>query len=708
MGPTLFLIEKARTPHLRRRGTTDGSRKWIFRFLLSFIVGRLVVVLPSSAQAANPIAPSRLPDGNASIPNPSWAAAGATIVHRTTQCGSTLAPGSTVATVNNAIQNCPAGQFVSLAAGHFTFSASLQLKSNVTVRGAGSNATFITFTGAGGGSGCSRGANVCFAGSFVDMGSPQNVINWTAGYSKGTSVITVQSASGLSVGRVIHLDELSDNPNNDAYPEAWRCTMAPTCSYGPGSGESNGGGVRNGRAHQHEAYVTAINGNQVTIQPPLFSSFQASRNPQIIFADGTGEGSGLEDMSLDSNDTSAYMFEFTSVRNSWVARVRSINPGRSHMAMDVSVNNTVRDSYFFRTANHEATSYGLEMISGGSNRIENNIFQWITAPMVNNGGSGNVWSYNFAVNDEFTQPPGGTSYMFAGGWVHNGGAEYTLFEGNDMPGVNFDIEHGSQHLMTVHRNYLWGRERAPAAVNATIPVNISQLNRFMNFTGNVLGVSGYHTTYECDTVSCTSENTSIYKLGNEIYSPADGPPVDPKTKNSSLRWGNWDVVTGLRWDTSEIPSGIGGSYANPVPASQSVPTSYYLAAKPAFFKSSDAWPPIGPDVSGGSIANVGGHVSPIPARQCYLNLMGGSLTGTTVLPFDAVVCYGASGTTPPASACDLNNDGSTNVSDVQIAANQAIGAAACAAGDINTDSACNVIDVQRVVNGALGGPCVTQ
>jgi hypothetical protein len=60
------------------------------------------------------------------------------------------------------------------------------------------------------------------------------------------------------------------------------------------------------------------------------------------------------------------------------------------------------------------------------------------------------------------------------------------------------------------------------------------------------------------------------------------------------------------------------------------------------------------------------------------------------------------------SPCDLNNDSATNVSDVQICANQAIGTAACGTGDINKDSACNVVDVQRTVNAALGGQCVTQ
>ncbi len=59
------------------------------------------------------------------------------------------------------------------------------------------------------------------------------------------------------------------------------------------------------------------------------------------------------------------------------------------------------------------------------------------------------------------------------------------------------------------------------------------------------------------------------------------------------------------------------------------------------------------------------------------------------------------------STCDLNKDSSTNITDVQLCANQAIGAARCGSGDINKDGVCTVVDVQRVVNAALDSPCVS-
>ena len=57
------------------------------------------------------------------------------------------------------------------------------------------------------------------------------------------------------------------------------------------------------------------------------------------------------------------------------------------------------------------------------------------------------------------------------------------------------------------------------------------------------------------------------------------------------------------------------------------------------------------------------------------------------------------------SACDLNRDWATNVVDVQLQVNAALGVTACTS-DLNRDGVCNVIDVQRGVNVGLGGSCV--
>lgn len=67
-----------------------------------------------------------------------------------------------------------------------------------------------------------------------------------------------------------------------------------------------------------------------------------------------------------------------------------------------------------------------------------------------------------------------------------------------------------------------------------------------------------------------------------------------------------------------------------------------MSAKPSFYGST-AWPSIGPDVSGGTISNVGGHVKRIPARICFEDVMGGTFSDATPKTFNANLCYATVG-----------------------------------------------------------------
>lgn len=70
--------------------------------------------------------------------------------------------------------------------------------------------------------------------------------------------------------------------------------------------------------------------------------------------------------------------------------------------------------------------------------------------------------------------------------------------------------------------------------------------------------------------------------------------------------------------------------------------------------------------------------------------------------FGSLSNIAAASTTAGASSTDVNGDGSTNVTDVQLGINQALGGVACSTGDVNRDGACNVTDVQLIINKALG------
>lgn len=58
------------------------------------------------------------------------------------------------------------------------------------------------------------------------------------------------------------------------------------------------------------------------------------------------------------------------------------------------------------------------------------------------------------------------------------------------------------------------------------------------------------------------------------------------------------------------------------------------------------------------------------------------------------------------SPCNLNQDTSTNVADVQLSVNMVLGLTPCTA-NIVAPGVCDIVVVQRVVNAALGGPCIT-
>jgi len=88
-------------------------------------------------------------------------------------------------------------------------------------------------------------------------------------------------------------------------------------------------------------------------------------------------------------------------------------------------------------------------------------------------------------------------------------------------------------------------------------------------------------------------------------------------------------------------------------AMQTLPASFYLSAKPAWWGSGSAgvvaWPPIGPDVTGGDFADwanttaatARGHVYQIPALRCFTSSTANGTTNVTT--FDGDVCYSGTG-----------------------------------------------------------------
>jgi hypothetical protein len=496
---------------------------------------------------------------------------------------------------------------------------------------------------------------------------PGHSANWTAGYGKGTTSITLSSTTGLAAGDLLVLDQLND-PDTDT-GNVWVCSTTNVCSS-----EGDSEVRRPNRSQSQVVVVTSCSPScntagttTVNFTPGLYMpNWVAAKSPGAWW-DGAHSvsGIGIEDMSLDHSSSPAISgFQITGARDWWIKNIRSVGANRSHIWVYGATRGTIRDSYLFGSQNGSVSgsqSYGVETDIASDLLIENNIGQAIAGPFpAGESVTGVVYGYNYGINDLYASS-GNTQWMQGMAYHHSSGISYHLFEGNDGPGFTADQIHGTSNFGTLFRNHFVGWESGKT--QQTIPVHIYSFNRYFNVIGNVLGNVGTHTNYEGGPASTTTlgpdayHDISIYMLGwsgnQQKYDTANGDvasmPNDPLVKVTLMRWGNYDVVTAVpQWNASEVPSGL-NPYGNPVPSNNSLPPSFYLSAKPAFW-GSGAWPAIGPDVSGGAVPNVGGHVNKIPARLCFENIMGGTFS-SGLLTFNANRCYYA--VSAPATPTNL-------------------------------------------------------
>src|SRR3989442_1574856 len=112
---------------------------------------------------------------------------------------------------------------------------------------AGANRTKLVFTGT---TPCDRGPPpypvICFKGSFSWSGGVENSADWTAGYGKGTTVISLSNTANLRPGEsFLILDQVDDATDGG---DIYNCGVANGCvSQGSDGMRTAPGGYRNQR-----------------------------------------------------------------------------------------------------------------------------------------------------------------------------------------------------------------------------------------------------------------------------------------------------------------------------------------------------------------------------------------------------------------------------------------------------------------------------
>jgi hypothetical protein len=552
-----------------------------------------------------------------------------------------------VTNINAALTSATASTVVRVPSGTFTLTGNIFTnRSSVVLRGAGPTATTFVL----------NGFNILGGSGSGGQGSAPGSLATTSlsTLTRGSTVLTVGSTTSLSAGQVIQIDQLNAayvNPTgNEGTENPGRCPSPLSFQGCDGT-----------RAQYELVQIHSVDtSTQITIEAPgLSHTYTSGLTPQVFYwsSSGVGKSVGFENFKVDAGDGTAghaasdFAVALSWCNFCWIKNVAVINGHRAALYSLWSYRAEIRDNYVSESNTAGApTEYGIECDGCTFGLIENNILFGVTTPLIFETAYGMVAGYNYMLNssagDEFPNLDLHRSHDFL-----------QLYEGNVVGTIAMDNIWGSGSHNTAFRNRASGKD--PNKTNYRLPMAISANNRYVNIIGNVLGDSSFHNAYQCTNTIAIGTNTFIYELGFDNRCELGNTGYDANVKTTLMRWGNYDTVTAaVRWcgnssstgwgttcsSTSEVPTGD-ANFPNAVPASESIPASFYKSAKPSWF-GSVAWPPIGPDVTcaANCISNAGSHANKIPAQLCYDSTAkdaSGFLTA-----FDASVCYAAATTYP--------------------------------------------------------------
>jgi hypothetical protein len=456
--------------------------------------------IPTAGTAGNTV-PSNYTQAGYGIPN------------RTT-IYTTLTPNGTddTAQLQAAVNNCPAGQVVQLAAGVF----------RVTGNGVYITTSNITLRGAGAGKGLSTGVNgVCEDGlgaSVFPTADPTATIivkadratnpnygvlgvglNWWGnGVSSRTALAqdailnsytaTLTSIpSGLAVGQLVLIDEQTGIAPVAAEPFTgldsdvvygaevgeggassgaywWHCPNncpGPVPSnYASLSGGLTAGsaGQLGGRHIDQIVEIAAINGNTLTFTTPLHHTFHASLGALVSVPASAYPflyGIGIENIMFFGGTTGGNVL-FTQCAYSWVKNCESFFSWGGGFALSFCFRCEIRDSYAHETPLpiYGGGGYLIQVDDGSSDCLVENCISWFgnKVNVARGTGGGNVFAYNY-MDDAFgytycNSPEAGVNDC------HYTCSHMDLIEGNHAQNFKGDSYWGNCIYTMVFRNHL--------------------------------------------------------------------------------------------------------------------------------------------------------------------------------------------------------------------------------------------------------------
>ena len=487
--------------------------------------------------------------------------------------------------IQTCINNSGANTAVYLPAGTYYVNATVRLKSNVVLRGAGPLGTIINL----GPNGWLTTQNM--STSFLDPSVSYGV--HSPGYSlagspqKGDQALTIATGT-VNVGDWISVFSDDDPSLVTADGEDGHCTW---CADNTGF-----------HLLQQIVKVSAKNGSTVTISKPLYYTLYT--NPQYRKYTFPTQYAGFEDFKVSATvDIGARpILTLQGALFCWVKNIETNNTGSSsgsaHVELEFSYGCEVRDSYLHDgRSSASGANYGVYIqFVNSDHKVENNIMRHNRHSIVyQGGGSGTAVLYNY-MDDNFTDD---LSYLGSARTSHGAHPYMNLFEGNIISHIAADNFWGTSSHFVFFRNWLWGDETGSGVpsfppTSGYAAVDIYPLNTYYSFVGNVLGVTGMHTTWSAATLRGFSEYAG--RAAPIVYSYGGAVGNIPSTDATSINHANYD------YKTNGVAFWEGGT-------DHVLKISLYYSSAPAWWCSQTPWPAIGPDVT--AIHN------DIPAKRRY-------------------------------------------------------------------------------------------
>src|SRR5690606_35956445 len=297
--------------------------------------------------------------------------------------------------------------------------------------------------------------------------------------------------------------------------------------------------------------IVSVSGTDITFKHPLLLEFSDTTNPKIR-AQTPVYRAGVETLTIDrivdDSGGTGNNIVLLAAMQCWVKDIWSEKTYERHITLNRSLQCEIRGNVLNDTwLDGGGQGYGVAVENRSTlTLVEDNSASGLRhSYVVQAGATGNVIAYNFSRAPYSSEC---SSCLFADLLAHGSLGNYSLFEGNKGAQLYFDNIHGSNPYTTAFRNYV-------ARPKSSYPgIDVAKTSKWCSLIGNVVG------------------NLSV-----------SGEAIDVATEvaATTIVTGNLDGNHGLvDWDPAYDTT---------------LPDSFYLGAKPAFF-GSKPWPLFGPGI----------------------------------------------------------------------------------------------------------------